>query len=168
MKNLIPLKSKEVKLLREMIFSMYGYEPALECAVFLHEFENKLYLLDRSFIDLDLNAFRVNSLGSYFAEYNDDKTNLRLSIEGSQMIGPHATKNVLTLSDDAFFLWSKGQNIPMTSIGADITTFSGYVIIKNSLGDFFGVGRIKNDELLNFTPKIRRVAIDADAQKEFD
>ena len=75
---------------------------------------------------------------------------LRLSIEGSQIMGPYAKKNVLELSKEASRDWLKGRDLAVE------TDCSGFVIVKSG-DDFMGCGKVKDNKLLNFVPKIRRI-----------
>ena len=97
---------------------------------------------------IDLNELRINSLGMYFGEVN--RGELRLSIEGSQMLGKSAKKNVLVLDEDDADKWMKGEDFDVE------TKLKGFVIIKNK-DDFLGCGRIANGKLLNYVKKERRV-----------
>ena len=75
---------------------------------------------------------------------------LRLSIEGSQLIGKAAKKNVVEISDCQVKKWLFGNDI---EIG---TACEGFVIVRNK-NDFLGTGKIKDGVLLNFIPKTRRI-----------
>ena len=69
-------------------------------------------------MDIDFSKINVNSLGLYFANIEKE---LRLSIEGSQLIGPSSTKNILEVNETKLNSWISGK---------DITTkeeFSGFV-----------------------------------------
>ncbi len=162
MRNLRPLTAREARHIVDIVNEQYGTEHKLDYYFLVHEREKSVFLVSRSVAQIDLESLRVNSLGSYFGELNDDETVVRLSIEGSQIIGPTATKNVLTLDKDTFKRWAKGEQMPLTPELQEATqNLSGYIIIKNDLGDFMGCARVKNNELLNFTPKNRRIASDS-------
>jgi NOL1/NOP2/fmu family ribosome biogenesis protein len=84
----------------------------------------------------------------YFAETGDDR--VRLSIEGSQIIGKIATKNILEVDEETAKKWIKGGDIPSEQ------EFEGFVIIKNG-SDFLGCGKYRQKTILNFIPKARRI-----------
>lgn len=162
MRNLKPLTAREARHIVELVNEQYGTNLTLDYYFLIHERDKNIFIVSRSVADIDLESLRVNSLGSYFGELNDDETVVRLSIEGTQIIGPCATKNVLTLDKETFKRWAKGEQMPLTSELQEATQYlSGYLIIKNELGDFMGCARVKNNELLNFTPKNRRIASDS-------
>ena len=162
MRNLRPLSARESRQIIELVDAQYGCKLSLDFYFIIHERDRNVYLLSRDVAAIDLEALRVNSLGSYFCEINEDNTLVRLSIEGSQIVGPHASQNIVLLEDDQFKLWAKGITLAIThTMQKQLENATGYVIIKNARNDYYGVGRAKNNELLNFTPKNRRIAADA-------
>ena len=84
----------------------------------------------------------------------DLENGIRLSIEGSQIIGPKATKNVVEINDEQVKQWLKGEDLEIE----DKNNYSGFVIIKNK-NDFLGTGKIKDNKILNYVNKGRRVNI---------
>ncbi len=162
MRNLRPLSSRESRHIIELVNEQYGCDIRLDYYLIIHERDRNIFIVSREVAQIDLEALRVNSLGSYFCEQNDDATAVRLSIEGSQLVGPLATKNTLTLADDEYKLWAKGTELKLTpELQERLKETQGYLLIKNSRADFYGTARAKNDALLNFTPKNRRIAHDA-------
>ena len=81
-----------------------------------------------------------------------EKNGIRLSIEGSQMIGDKSTKNVLELNDTQIKEWVKGEVVRVDQ------EINGFVIIKNK-DYYYGSGLIKEHLLLNYFPKPRRLRI---------
>ena len=114
---------------------------------FLSE-KNKVYIINNTIKEVNLEKIRINSLGMYFCELNYD--NIRFSIEGSQLIGPIAKKNVLKLDDDAFTLWVRGNDLEIKE------EFEGFVIIKHN-NDFIGSGKFSEGKIFTYIPKIRRI-----------
>ena len=152
------LNAKKTRDVEEFLDAQYGFTDELPYVFLLQTKTMKLLLLTQEAADAPLNLLRVNSQGLYLAEVNEAQTNFRLSIDGTQIIGPKATKNVLELTNDEFDLWVRGNSLPVDeSLKERLTDLSGYIIIKNSLGDFFGVANQKDGELMNFIPKARRV-----------
>lgn len=90
------------------------------------------------------------SAGIYFATIMPD--GIRLSVEGAQMLGEKAKKNVVEIDSDLAEKWLRGENIPIPPM------FKGYVIVKDkSKNDFLGCGLAKRGTLINFFPKARRI-----------
>jgi NOL1/NOP2/fmu family ribosome biogenesis protein len=117
---------------------------------FLEGSDGDIFLISRDIEKLDLDNLRLNSLGLYIGQLRHD--NLRLSIEGSQIIGKSATKNIVEINDEEFSKWLKGEILQKK---VDENT-KGYVLMKYGK-DFVGCGRAKNGEILNFIPKARRI-----------
>lgn len=147
------LNSKEVKAIAAMVKQQWGTdlsELSPGCGL-LEGKDGDIFLISRDIERLDLQQLRINSLGLYFGQLRNDE--LRLSIEGSQIVGKTATKNVVELDDTEFKLWLRGEDIEKTLIDC-----SGYVLIKHNT-DFVGCGKCKEGKILNFVPKARRVLV---------
>ena len=141
------LNSKEKKNLSKLIKKQFGCIYNFNYEVFMNT-KNKIFILNKDVAKIDMDELRINSLGLYFGELS--RNELRLSIEGSQIIGPLAKNNVLELDYDQTQKWMKGEDFDID------TKLLGFVITKNK-DDFLGCGRIVNNKLLNYVPKERRV-----------
>ncbi len=141
------LNSKEVKELNKMILSNWGCELETECA-FLKSSRDKIYLISRDITQIDVSKIRIDVVGLYIGELQDNR--FRISIEGSQLIGPTATKNLVEVSEDDMRSWLKGNDIPNNS------NFHGDVILKHKT-DFIGCGSAGAEIIKNFVPKNRRI-----------
>jgi 16S rRNA (cytosine1407-C5)-methyltransferase len=75
----------------------------------------------------------------------------RLSIEGAQLVGKTAKKNIVDIDESMAKQWMKGEDI---FIGTK--DVSGHVIIKFGQ-DYLGSGKYKDDHVLNYVPKARRI-----------
>jgi len=87
--------------------------------------------------------------GYYFARRNKDGT-YRLSIEGSQIVGPLSTKNVVEINDKELWNWLRGIDIENNH------DQMGWVILKHK-DDFVGCGKAFTNGILNHVPKERRI-----------
>ncbi|MBR9690289.1 hypothetical protein GOV08_01255 [Candidatus Woesearchaeota archaeon] len=139
------LNSKEIKNLLKKLKEQYGFIQKLDYA-FLKNEKRKVYLVSRDVDKIDFEKLRINSMGSYFCEVNPD--GVRLSVEGSQIVGPHASKNVVKIDDQRG--WMKGFDIDF------LGETKGFVIVKSG-SDFMGCAKHKNNILLNYVPKERRI-----------
>lgn len=115
-----------------------------KCYMVLTE-KNNIHLINREIERIELNTFRINTLGLYIGEIKN-KT-IRLSIEGSQLVP--ATTNTIELDREQAKQWLKGEDLK-------ITGNTGFVIIKHNK-DTLGCGNLKEGTLLNFVPKARRL-----------
>tara|TARA_Y100000310_G_scaffold339688_1_gene433151 strand:- start:5436 stop:5891 length:456 start_codon:yes stop_codon:yes gene_type:complete len=148
MKRLKILNSKEKKRIIETIKEQYGIKELKLDHVFLMNNDNKIFLLSNDFGKIDTKGLGINSLGLYFAKIHVD--GIRLSIEGSQLIGDKAKKNILEINKNDMESWIRGKDI----VSKDI--FTSYIIIKYK-NDFLGCGKYKDNKILNFIPKARRI-----------
>ncbi|MBI2668019.1 hypothetical protein HYX17_04615 [Candidatus Woesearchaeota archaeon] len=146
--NLKILNSKEKKKLLDNIKEQYGVKKLDLDYVFLRNNDNKIFILSNDFAKLDTKDIRINSLGLYFAKIHP--SGIRLSIEGTQIIGPLAKSNVLMLNDDEIKLWVRGNDI------ATDKKFSIYVIIRHN-NDYFGSGIYKDGKVRNMISKDRLI-----------
>lgn len=149
MKNLRILNNKEIKKILSLIKQQWNASPKLDYG-FLMNKENKIFLVNRDIAKIDLAKLRINSLGLYLGEIAHGE--LRLSIECSQLIGPFAKKNIIELSDKEARDWLKGFDLEKQ------TDCTGHVILRNN-NDYLGTGRVKENRILNFIPKNRRLKV---------
>ncbi len=147
MRELKIMARKEVKALKALIKGQWGADFEPDC-VFLKSREDDIFLASRELFDVGLSELRMDSFGLYLGQLK--RGELRLGIEGSQVIGPLAAKNVVELSFSEMREFFHGVEIEMEKSG------EGYVILRHG-NDFIGCSRFKEGKLLNFTPKVRRV-----------
>ena len=149
MQNLTILNTREKKNLSKLLRKQFNCNFEFNYEVFMNT-KNRIFLLNKDVAKINLDELRVNSLGLYFGElYKNNE--LRLSIEGSKIIGELAKKNVLQLDDKHAKKWMSGEDFEVD------TDLKGFVIIKNE-DDFLGCGKIVEGKLLNYVPKERRVS----------
>ena len=136
------LNSKEIKSLLAQIEEQF--EAKLDKNyVFLNN-NDRIYIVTKKISKIDFSKLRMNSLGMYIGTI--EKDGFRPSIEGSQLIGKTAKKNIVKVNP---INWLQGKQI-------DIEHANSYVLIKYE-NDFLGSGKIKNNILLNYVPKERRL-----------
>ena len=147
METLKILNTREIKKILELIKKQWQADFNKNHA-FLMNNKNKIFLVNRDISRIDLNSIRINNIGMYFGELN--KGMLRLSIEGSQLIGPLAKKNILELNDVEARDYLKGADLDKK------TKERGFLIIKHN-DDFLGTGKANGEKIFNYTPKERRI-----------
>ncbi len=147
MHKLSILNSKEIKGILKLIEIQWGAKLSLDC-VFLKNSENRIFIVNRDIEKVNLEKLRINSIGMYFCEI--DRKGIRLSIEGSQIAGPKAEKNVVEISEGQAKSWLRGEDLEIEG------DYSGFAIIKCN-NDFLGNGKFKDGKILNYVNKGRRV-----------
>ena len=128
------------------------------------EFLERQFGVDKSeFLKLDLDfeergkgrvyAFRKCQVevpeyhyGLYFGSL--EKNGIRLSIEGSFIVGKLAKKNVIELDNEKARRWMSGEDLELP--------IKGYVILKWK-NFFLGCGKGNGKVIKNYVPKERRI-----------
>ena len=147
MQKLNFLNTRDRKELFNKLKDQFDFQAELDC-LFFEGSDNKIFLLSKDFAKMDLSGLRINNQGLYFLKKERD--GLRLSIEGSQIIGKNAKKNVIDLSLEDSKSWFLGKDL---IYNGDI---KGYIILTHR-NDILGCGKIKNNKILNFIDKGRRI-----------
>ncbi len=164
MKNLRVLERKDKKKFLELLKKQFGFKDISKRSfeslsnlfdkkldyVFLINNKNKVFIVNKDIADIELSKTRINSIGLYIAEFKNDE--VRLSIEGSQIIGVKAEKNVVDLDEKEARKWLKGEDLDK-KVKAE-----GFVILKCGK-DYLGCGKLKEGRILNFVPKTRRLNV---------
>ena len=140
------LNRKKIKEILALIKKQWGTDFRTEL-VFLMNTQDKIFLANREVFSLDLEKLRINSIGLYFGELKNNE--LRLSIEGSQLVGKDAKQNLIELNEKQAMQWLKGQDIDIKG------QYKSFVILKHN-NDFLGTGKYKDGRVINYVPKARR------------
>ena len=167
------LNSKEIKEIFQMIENQWGAKVKLDYG-FLKNNKNRVFIVSKDISKIDFSKLRLNSIGMYFCEI--DSKGIRLSIEGTQIVGPKATKNIIELDEEETKKWFKGEDLEK-----ECKDCNGFVILKNQknypsnaselvrkltrsqvtdnffVKDFLGCGKYKDGKILNYVGKSRRV-----------
>ncbi|MEK6943027.1 MAG: hypothetical protein AABX00_03125 [Nanoarchaeota archaeon] len=147
MPDLKILNSKEIKGIYSLIENQWGAKLKLDYG-FLQNNKDRVFIVTKEISVLDFSKLRINSVGIYFCEVDD--RGIRLSIEGSQIVGVHAAKNIVEFDDNESRRWLKGEDIEKEC------DCKGFVIIKHN-NDFMGSGKYSNGKILNYIGKTRRI-----------
>src|SRR3989338_1389330 len=126
------LNSREIKEILEIIEKQWGAKLKMDYG-FLKNNKGRIFVVSRDISKINISKLRLNSVGMYFCEI--DNKGIRLSIEGSQIIGHKATKNIVELSDEETKKWFKGEDLEK-----ECENYSGFLIIKHK-NDFLEIGR---------------------------
>ena len=149
METLKALNKKQIKELLKSIEGHYEIKELKLDYIFYQSNKGKIFLLSNKFKDFDHSNLNINSLGLYFANIKDKE--VRLSVEGSQLIGNKAKKNAVEINEEELKDWLLGEDLEKKK-------GESFVLIKNK-NDFYGSGKITKDSLLNFVPKEKRMNV---------
>ena len=142
------LNSKETKEILKLIEEQWGAKLKLDYT-FAKNSKNRVFIVNKDINKIDFSKLRINSVGMYFCDIENE---IRLSIEGSQIIGPKAAKNVVEINEEQTKQWLKGEDLEIEDKG----DYNGFVIIKHE-NDFLGSGKYKSGIILNYVNKSRRI-----------
>ncbi|MBL7147440.1 MAG: hypothetical protein ISS82_01290 [Nanoarchaeota archaeon] len=140
------LTKKETKQLINKIKQQYSIKNLELDYIFLKNKERILVVSDK-FSKVELDNLNINAIGMYFANVTNK---IRLTIEGSQIIGHLANNNVLEINEEQLKDYFAG-----TDLNTD-KTCKDFVILKYK-DMFLGTGKYKEGKIINFFPKERRV-----------
>jgi len=151
------LNSKEKKVLLQKIEEHYGYDQDFPYDILLNENKMKYYLIKPEVLDFPIEEHRIETIGLYFGQLMPEGI-VRFTVDGSQIVGPHSTKQVYKLSDEEFHEWIRGRDLEVQ------TEMESWIIIKHG-NDYVGSGKIvhKNEAgeekkiMHNYVPKTRYV-----------
>ena len=107
-KSLKILNSREKKEINDRVKSQWGAEFSKEYA-FLINTKKRVYLVNHEIDQLDFSRIKIDKLGLYVCHVSEK--GVRLTIEGSQIIGPKATQNIVEISDKDLESWFKGEDL---------------------------------------------------------
>ena|SRR3989344_3211103 len=147
MENIRILNKKEGERILNKIREQFGIKKLDFDYGILQNKDGKIFLISKDVGKIDLSKLRINELGLYVARFDKE---LRLSMEGSQIFGRHATRNVYEINNEQANSWLQGNDIDCEK------NFEGFVIIKHN-NDFLGSGKYKDNKILNYIPKERRI-----------
>lgn len=150
MQNLKILNKKEIKRILNQIEEQYDIDELDLDYVFLQNNEGRIFLVNRDIGKVDIEKLRINSLGLYFGKIERDE--VRLSIEGSQLVGGVAKKNVVGINKEQANSWLQGNDVKVDD------KVDGFAILKYG-NDFLGAGRYKEGNVINAVPKERRIKL---------
>lgn len=162
------LNRKRIKEIFEVLGIQYGlkkgYEEKLDY-VFMINGDNRINIINPSVASINLDVLHISSLGLYFGELKESENNkedeIRLSIEGSQIIGPFATKNVVEISEGLMRLWIRGYDIEIENYGSKRSNNKNIEVMNHEKkgndeksnekrsGDMTSSNKISNDKKKN-------------------
>lgn len=114
--------------------------------------EERLFLFSGDFSERDIDRLEkctfIERMGVYFAKV--ERGQVRLSIEGSQILKRQIKKNIFQLDSSQAEEWMKGRELPIK------TGEHGFLVMKHG-SDFLGTGKASEEKIGNFIPKNRRL-----------
>jgi NOL1/NOP2/fmu family ribosome biogenesis protein len=146
------LSRKETEVFEIKLENMYGVKDALRgFTVLLSGKDEKMWIANQELFQIPLEKLRINSVGLYFGRIDSGK--LRISVEGTGIIGPKANKNVVELDDAHLWDFLRGFDIELKE---KVPETKDYVLVKHK-NDWLGIAKIEGNTLKNALPKSRKI-----------
>ncbi len=149
MRELKILNKRQIKSILNIIKNQWDADLEIEHA-FLMSPKKRIYIVNKDISKIDLSNLNINNIGLYFGELTKNNE-IRLSIEGSQIVGKKARKNVVDVNEKQAKQWFRGEFVETKEQG------NGFVILKHNK-NFLGCGRLVDGKVLNYVAKARRIS----------
>lgn len=152
MQSLTILNTREVKKIKELLISQFGYALQEDYA-YLKNDKDKIFLVNKDAAKLDWKKLIIDKMGLYFAE--DKETEIRLSKEGAQLLASEAKKkkkivNMVELTKEEAKAYFQGQDLQK-----DVGAHSKMILLQYE-DNILGCAKYKEGNILNFLPKTYR------------
>ena len=146
------LNEKEKKIVENKLNEQFGISEVL--GKIIMRGKDKMFLFSGSFSKSQIKKLEkitlIERIGFYFAKIDERTKDIRLSIEGSQILGLEIKKNVFEINEEQTQEWMKGRELRIR------TGKKGFLILRHK-NDFLGTGKASEEKIGNFIPKSRRL-----------
>ena len=147
-KKMNEIEKKEIERIVEKNYGAKIDLSSFDCYI---NKRNEIYLVSK-FVDEKLITI-ASYAGMYFGRLKRNEK-IQLSVEGSQIVGKLASKNIAIVDDENISRYMEGLTCNWVElINCEINNF---VLIKNG-NDFFGTGILREDKIESLVPKARRI-----------
>ncbi|MEM5793829.1 MAG: hypothetical protein QXS48_03810 [Candidatus Aenigmatarchaeota archaeon] len=152
-KKITFLSREEVKELERILEKNYGAKISLKDFGVAKDKEEKIWLTSKEVLSFDFSKLKVNSLGFNFGKLKRNEK-IHLTIEGSQIVGKSATKNIAILSEENVLKFMQGLDVkPEKEINCEYHNFA-IVKFKDKI---LGSSLLTEQGIKNMIPKSRRI-----------
>lgn len=149
------MNKEEIRYLEMVLKKNYGSEIKFEDNLFKSSKE-KIWIVSKKAFSINFKKFRINSLGLYLGRLKKNEK-IQLSVEGSQLVGKKAKKNIVIIDEKNLIKFLQGFDFkPKKLIDCEKNNF---VLIKFK-EDFVGTGILRENYVENILPKARRIFIE--------
>lgn len=147
MQKLTILNTREVKKIHHLLEKQFQFTEKLPYTFLLNN-KDRLFIINPDLSRVDLDKLKVDRYGLYFGELKNQE--LRLSLEGAQLVGKKAKKNLLTLTKSETQEYFLGKYLEK-----DLNQPNHWLLLKYKK-DILGCAKYKKRKIINFLPKIHR------------
>ncbi len=155
------LNSSEIKDLFQKIEFFYKSDTKnlLNYKFYINRNNGKVYLsnIQINLDDLNINSNKIAIIGVYFGTFHE-KNRFRLSIEGSKFVSPQ--ENYVELDENYINKYIAAKDLDINEVrNINHNNNCSFLIVKYN-NENLGCVTLKNDKLLNYIPKARRLQED--------
>ena len=148
------LNEKEKKEIENQLNNQFGIKTIL--GTITMKGSERLFLFQGELNNEEIKQFEsimpIERVGVYFAKLSDNAEGIRLTLEGSQILGKQATKNIFELNKEQVENWMKGQELDVKTEKEK----TGFYLMKYK-DSFLATGKVSENKIGNFVPKERRL-----------
>lgn len=144
------LNTREKTEIINKLNEQFGCGLSFENQSFLKNKDQKIFLIHDDIKKIDFDQLSINSIGLYFGKITSGDM-LRVSIPGSQIVGPEASKHIFSMDEEQMKKYFKGRELEV-DLGFEGRPF----LLLEYKNDFFGSAKYKDNRLLNYIPKVHR------------
>ncbi|MBR9702083.1 hypothetical protein GOV13_04120 [Candidatus Pacearchaeota archaeon] len=141
---------KETKRIVDKLNRQFGVEEIQ--GIFIQMGKERLFLFQGSFSRKEIielsQISQMERVGVYFGK--EIKDEVRLSMEGAQLLKDQITKNIFELNSEQAEQWMKGQELLIETGKKD------FLVMKYN-DNFLGCGKASEKKIGNYIPKNRRL-----------
>jgi len=149
------MSNEEKRELEGIIQKNYGTKIKFR-EVLLKTKKGKIWMFYEDFPEVWWKKLRINSVGLYLGKLKRNYK-IKLSLEGAQIVGKYAEKNIIEVDEDELKRFLSGENIEkFYPVNAERNNF---VLVKHK-DDIVGVGILRDGYVENLLPKIRRIILE--------
>jgi NOL1/NOP2/fmu family ribosome biogenesis protein len=140
------MNAKDRKELQGAVNDQFGVH-ALPDKEYVISNKEKVYMVSPELRATKWESLRIDRVGVYIGKWYAD--GFRPSVEGANMLGPRASKNIVELGRQGLMGWFKGRDVETIH---DETKF---VLVKHG-EDWLGAAKMQEGTLLNGVSKARK------------
>ena len=148
------LSNQETQEIFSKLKWQFGIQKLHENSILIKIGRERIFLFNGDFSDEQIKNLEkitfIERIGIYFAKIFSPTNEIKLSIEGTQILKNQITKNIFKLNEGQLNDWMLGKELNIK------TGLKGIIVIKHQ-DDFLGCGKASENKIGNFIPKSRRL-----------
>ena len=145
---------QETQEILSKLNNQFGIQKLPENSVLIKIGKEKIFLFNGNFSEEQIKNLEkitfIERIGIYFAKVFSPTNEIKLSIEGTQILKNQIAKNIFEINNEQLENWMRGEELNIQ------TGLKGIVVIKYK-DNLLGCGKASENKIGNFMPKSRRL-----------